>query len=125
VTWWAWILLWTALVAVAFAAMLVLGRSLWRRAAGLLDELGTAADRLGVLDQELTTLAGRSASPDDAPPDDLAVFAHPTQLRQAHLQARSGRSSPTRPPQHRATVIRPTEPGRACARRRPGDRRAG
>lgn len=91
--------------------MFILGRSLWRKSTGLFHELGTAADRLGVLDQELATLAGRNT-----PPDDLAVFADPTQLRQARLQARSRRSSPARPPRHRGLVASPTETGRARSR---------
>jgi hypothetical protein len=111
VAWWAWVLFWTALVAGATGVMFVLGRSLWRKSMELFHELGTAADRLGVLDQELAALVKRSA-----PPDDLAVFADPAQLRQARLQARSRRSSPARPPRHRGLVARPTEPGRPRSR---------
>lgn len=111
-TWWAWVLLWTALVVGAAGVMFLLARSLWRKSMALLGELGTAADRLGTLDQELGTLAERTT-----PADDLAVFADPQQLRQARLRTRSARcGGPASQARHRAAVIRPTEPGRAAAR---------
>jgi 1,6-anhydro-N-acetylmuramate kinase len=108
VTWWAWVLLWTTLVAGAIGVLLVQARSLWRKAMALFDELGTAADRLGALDQELTTLAERSAAAEE-----LAIFTDPVELRQARAQGRPVRH---RPPRHRALPVRPTEPGQATAR---------
>ena len=110
-TWWAWTLLWAVLVVAAVVVLFRLARDLWRKVMALFEELGTAADRLGALDQELTTLAERSAAPEG-----LAVFADPAELRQARAQARSGRSGPSRQPRHRAATVRPTEPGRATAR---------
>jgi hypothetical protein len=91
--------------------MFLIGRDLWRKAVALFDELGTAADRLSVLDEELTTLAERAG-----PDDELAIFADPATLRKARAQARSTASRSGRQPRHRAAVVRPTEPGRAIAR---------
>jgi hypothetical protein len=92
--------------------MFLLVRSLWRKSMALLDELGTAADRIGTLDQELGTLAERTTQAND-----LAVFADPQRLRQARLRTRSAHyGGPAPQARHRATVVRPTEPGRAAAR---------
>jgi hypothetical protein len=104
---------WAVLVVAAGGVMFLIGRDLWRKAVALFDELGTAADRLSVLDQELTTLAERTG-----PDEQLAIFADPATLRQAREKAtraaRSGRQP--RQPRHRAFVVRPTEPGRAAVR---------
>jgi hypothetical protein len=110
VTWWGWVLLWTALAAGSAGLMSLIARSLWRKSMALFDELGTAADRLAVLDQELSTLAERSA-----PSADLAVFADPTELRQARIQATWGGPAPVHRPRHRASAL-PPEPGGARAR---------
>jgi hypothetical protein len=87
VTWWAWVLLWTALAIGAAGALFLVARALWRASMALFAELGAAADRLGVLDQELTTLAERSAKEPE-----LAVFADPVRLRQARARKRASRS---------------------------------
>jgi hypothetical protein len=103
--------MWAVLVLAAAGVMFLVGRDLWRKAVALFDELGTAADRLSVLDQELTTLAERT---DDD--DGLAIFADPALLRQARAQSRTSRSGRQPQPRHRAAVVRPTEPGRSAAR---------
>ena len=110
-TWWAWVLVWAVLVVAAGGVMFLIGRDLWRKAMALFDELGTAADRLSMLDQELTTLAERTG-----PDEQLAIFADPASLRQAREQARSRAARSGRQPRHRALVVRPTEPGRASVR---------
>lgn len=110
-TWWAWVLVWAVLVIAAAGVMFLIGRELWRKAMALFDELGTAADRLSVLDQELTTLAERAG-----PDEELAIFADPTALRQARERARSTPARSGRQPRHRALVVRPTEPGRSGVR---------
>lgn len=90
-TWWAWVLLWTAIVVGAAAVFFLVARSLWRKSVALFTELGTAADRLAVLDQELATLTERSTGQPE-----LAVFADPVKLRQARDRARSGRGETSR-----------------------------
>ena len=105
--WWAWVLLWTALVVGAAGVMFLLARSLWRKSMALFEELGPAADRLDVLDHELSTLTERSA-----PDPDLAVFADPSLLRQVRLRAKAGRAAPGRQPRHRAAAL-PQDPGAA------------
>lgn len=100
-TWWAWVLLWTALVAGAATVVFQLVRALWRKSVALFDELGTAADRLAVLDEELTTLTERTT-----PGPDLAVFADPTGLRQARVRAGSERRVPGHRRRHRAADVR-------------------
>lgn len=124
-------LLWTVLSVGAIGVMLLLGRSLWRKSLALFRELGEAADRLGVLDEELTRVGPPAASASD----DLAIFADPVRLRQewmlrqewtAPRTERTGRSGWTgrtlrtgRQPRHRAVTVRPTEPGRADGRQSP------
>lgn len=114
-TWWAWVLLWTALVAGAATVVFQLARSLWRKSVALFDELGTAADRLAVLDEELTTLTERTT-----PGPDLAVFADPTGLRQARVRARSERSERSERPapahrrRHRAADGHVPRTSRTC-----------
>jgi hypothetical protein len=98
VTWWAWVLLWAALVIGSAGAIFLQGRSLWRKVSALFTELGTAADRLGVLDRELNSLAERAPEVSR----DLAVFADPARLRQERAMTRSGQSD-GRTPRHRAT----------------------
>jgi hypothetical protein len=111
VTWWAWTLLWVVLLAGAVTVILLQARSLWRKAVALVQELSLAADRLDALDRELATLAEHEATRDE-----LAVFADPARLRQAWVRARGTRRHTPHQPRHRATVVRPTEPGRATLR---------
>jgi hypothetical protein len=92
VTWWAWTLLWVVLVAGAGVVFFVLGRSLWRKAAALLGELGEAADRLSVVSAELGAMATTGQ------PDEPAVFADPAELRRQRFLARRGASSRGRRP---------------------------
>lgn len=110
-TWWAWVLLWAALLMASAVVMFLLARSLWRKTVALFQELGTAADRLAVLDEELTTLAERGGAQEE-----LAVFADPARLRQDRARSRSGTGSGGQP-RHRTAAVRPTEPGRAATRR--------
>ncbi len=52
-TWWAWLLLWTLLVAGAAYVFVVLLRRLWRQAKALAHELSVAADRFGAVAERL------------------------------------------------------------------------
>ncbi len=64
-TWWTWLLLWTALVLGAGAVLFLLGRDVWRTLRALTRELGATADRLGELSDRLADLeAAREAVPD-------------------------------------------------------------
>jgi uncharacterized protein (DUF3084 family) len=88
VTWWAWTLLWVVLVAASLGVFFLIARSLWRSAVALMDELGTAADRLSAVRDEMETLQAAAAQ------EDLAVFADPTQLRQERILAARRGTSP-------------------------------
>ena len=55
-TWWAWLLLWTLLVAGAAGVFFLLGRRLWRSAKALTAELGAAADRFAVVADQFSAL---------------------------------------------------------------------
>lgn len=58
-----------------------IGRSLWRKAAALLTELGVAAERLSAVSAELEAITGGRAEPEPA------VFADPTELRRQRYLA--------------------------------------
>lgn len=84
-------MIWLVLIAGSAGLFFLLGRNLFRKVKILLREIGEAADRLGVITDELQVLAERS--------DELAVFADPSQMRQERFLAgrsREGRR-PTRP----------------------------
>ncbi|HET9657166.1 MAG TPA: hypothetical protein VFP72_17570 [Kineosporiaceae bacterium] len=104
-TWWAWVLLWAAILLCAGVVLFLRGRSLWRKAMALVGELGLAADRLGELDRELATLSGRAAGSGD-----LAVFADPGQLRRQRFLTRSGRGEPAGRNRRRAAPATPDDP---------------
>lgn len=82
-TWWEWVFAWAALVSAAAWTAYVLGRSLWRKAMVLLEELSLASERLSVLSEELETL-GRSLPSEEG----LAVFDSPARLRRERAAAR-------------------------------------
>jgi hypothetical protein len=99
------VLLWTALVVGAAGVMFLLARSLWRKSMALLDEFGAAVDRLGTLDQELSTLAERTTQADDLAVADPRSCAGPPPDPVGHRWF-------TPQACHRAAAVRPTEPGR-------------
>jgi hypothetical protein len=113
VTWWAWVLVWTAAALGAVTVMFRLARSLWRKSVALFTALGDAADRLGAVDERDANPEDERAIPGghtDAAAAELAIFASPARLRQSRAQARSRRPRPAHPPRHRAVLVRPTEP---------------
>lgn len=48
-TWWAWVLLWTALVVGGSAVLFLLGRRVWRSLRAVTRELSAVTDSLGAL----------------------------------------------------------------------------
>ena len=75
-TWWAWLILWTAILAGSGWLFFSLGRGLWRQSTALFSELGTASDRLGAVMDQLDVLGEQVKERQD-----LAVFADPVALR--------------------------------------------
>ena len=75
-TWWAWLILWTAILAGSGWLFFSLGRGLWRQSTALLSELGTASDRLGAVMDQLDVLGEQVKERQE-----LAVFADPVALR--------------------------------------------
>lgn len=73
-SWWAWLLLWTLLVAGAAALVFVLARRLWRQAKALTHELGAAADRFGAVTDRLQELQ-QPRSPDGGSADGVGSRA--------------------------------------------------
>jgi hypothetical protein len=76
VSWWGWVLLWTAILAGTGWLFFVLGRRLWRQASALFGDLGTASERLGAVMEQVDALGEQAAARKD-----LAVFADPVALR--------------------------------------------
>lgn len=75
-TWWAWLILWTAILAGTGWTFFVLGRGLWRQASALFSELGTASERLGAVMDQLDVLGEQVKERQE-----LAVFADPVSLK--------------------------------------------
>ena len=91
-TWWEWTLVWVVLAAAALGVFALIARGLWRKATALVAELGTASDRLSAVADELETISVTAAQPDE-----LAVFASPTRLRQERFVAARTRRTRRRP----------------------------
>jgi len=84
VTWWLWTLVWVLLVAGALVVLFLTGRTVWRRALDLLDELGTASERF----EAVAALARERATVAPAPDQEPSVFADPAALRQERVRRR-------------------------------------
>jgi hypothetical protein len=86
VTWWAWtvgfVLLGVAAAALAFLQL----RTLWRKAAALLAELGAMTERLAEVGDALARPPATGSEPAPQP----AVFDDPLELRRRRLLTRSG-----------------------------------
>jgi hypothetical protein len=76
VTWWAWLLVWVALLGGAGLVFFLLGRDLWRRAETLFADASTAGERFGAVLEQVDTLGAEVARRQEA-----AVFADPVALR--------------------------------------------
>ena len=70
-TWWAWVLLWVVLVALAAVVLWLAARRLLRQGAALARELGQAADLLSEVSRRLDEADGASSAP--VAPGDRAV----------------------------------------------------
>jgi hypothetical protein len=84
-SWWMWLVLWIALVAVSALFLLAVGFRVFRKAMGTLDEFGKASSLLDAVP------AARPSGPvvgeaSDSPVP--AVFAQPAQVRRANHEAR-------------------------------------
>ena len=75
-TWWAWLILWTAILAGTGWLFFSLGRGLWRQASALFSELGTASERLGAVMEQLDALGEQVKERQE-----LAVFSDPVALK--------------------------------------------
>ncbi|MCA4131459.1 hypothetical protein [Arthrobacter sp. M4] len=90
-TWWSWILLWVALIALSLLLHVLLGVRLFRQAMATVKELGAAGEKLGHL--------GPFPEPDKPDndggkrllPPGSAVFAPPEQMRHDYLAAKAAR----------------------------------
>ena len=82
-----WVGLGVLLLLSAGALLFVLGRSVYRKAALLLQELSAASQQFSRVSEQLQVLAERSAQP--------AVFDSPSRLRQQRHLDRSGRGGRT------------------------------
>ena len=83
-TWWLWTLVWVLLVVGALVVLFLAGRTVWRRAAELLDELGTAAERF----EAVAALARETATVAPTEEPEPSVFADPAALRQERVRSR-------------------------------------
>jgi hypothetical protein len=92
VSWWLWVLIWVLLVIGALVFLFVLLRRLWRQLRALFADLGTAADRLSAVTEELERLQDRTL-PSTEP---AAVFADPGRLRAQRFRARTKHRRPQR-----------------------------
>jgi len=52
IAWWGWLLIWTGLVILLLGTLALFGWWLFRKAMGLLDDVGSLADKLEILDFE-------------------------------------------------------------------------
>ena len=84
-SWWLWVLIWVLLVIGALAFLFVMLRRLWRQLRSLFRDLGTAADRLSAVTEELERLQDRTG-PSTEP---AAVFEDPARLRAQRFTART------------------------------------
>ncbi len=76
-TWWGWVLVWLGLFAGAGVLFFLLGRGLWQQARALVDEVGTANERLGAVMEQVDALGEQAVRARQ----DLAVFADPVALQ--------------------------------------------
>lgn len=83
-TWWLWTLVWVLLVVGALVVLFLTGRTVWRRAAELLDELGTASERF----EAVAALAQERATVAPAADPEPSVFADPAALREERVRRR-------------------------------------
>lgn len=105
-SWYWWVLVWVLVLIVTFAVLLLIGRSLYRKASALFRELSQASERLAAVSATLQELAERPSEP--------AVFTTASQLRQEQIlgaRHREGRrSSPAQIGQKPQPRRRSTQP---------------
>jgi hypothetical protein len=83
---WFWFLLWLIIIGGTVVVLFLVGRSLWRRAVALGEEIALASERVEVLTEELNKLE----IPVPEPPGP-AIFTSPAQLRLERARRRGGR----------------------------------
>ncbi|TDK28025.1 hypothetical protein E2F48_02680 [Arthrobacter crusticola] len=84
-SWWMWLVLWIALVAVSALFLLAVGFRMFRKAMATLDEFGEASS---LLDAAPPAHASGAAVVEASGSPVPAVFAQPAQVRQANHEAR-------------------------------------
>ncbi|MFH5877611.1 hypothetical protein [Arthrobacter sp. NA-172] len=86
-SWWSWILLWVALIAVSLLFYVVLGVRLFRKFMATVRELSAAGERIGHRPH-----LGEPADDDgETSPEEfgVAVFASPEQMRHDYVTAKA------------------------------------
>jgi hypothetical protein len=84
-SWWMWLVLWIALVAVSALFLLAVGFQVFRKAMATLDEFGKASSLLDAAPPTHASDAAAGEGPDSPVP---AVFAQPSEVRRANHEAR-------------------------------------
>jgi len=89
--WWSWILVWLLLVLVLFGVMALGAVHLWRRASGLLKEVGAAQESLSSAYDASAEPLRFEAERHGVPVGWDAAFADPAEVRAAKESERDGR----------------------------------
>ncbi|WP_159801338.1 hypothetical protein [Arthrobacter zhaoguopingii] len=84
-SWWMWLVLWIALVAVSALFLLAVGFRVFRKAMAALDEFETASSLLDAAPPTHASDAAAEKASDSSVP---AVFAQPAEVRRANHAAR-------------------------------------
>ncbi|MBJ2119723.1 hypothetical protein I6N91_01865 [Arthrobacter sp. MSA 4-2] len=84
-SWWMWLVLWIALVAVSALFLLAVGFRVFRKAMATLDEFEKASSLLDAAPPSRASDATAGEAPDATVP---AVFAPPAEVRRANQEAR-------------------------------------
>ncbi|MGO4385369.1 hypothetical protein [Specibacter sp. RAF43] len=91
-SWWSWILLWMALVALSLLFIVVMGLKLWRDAARTMRGVGRTRDSLSAHWEEQSRAAAQRSVPEPRTTlPGAAVFATPEQMKDDYLAAKEAR----------------------------------
>jgi hypothetical protein len=82
--WWSWLVIWVVLIAALLALLVWQGIRLFRKALGVVTDLGELADKTSLLEQRAEQLAERRFEP--------AVFADASRLSQDRQRNKARRA---------------------------------
>ncbi|MEJ5915634.1 hypothetical protein [Pseudokineococcus sp. 1T1Z-3] len=82
ITWWMWVLLWTAVVVVSAVVLVRLGLALWRKVLALLGEVGRAGEVSAALSEQVARLRAEQ----EKEPVVATAFDDPVALRRVRNQ---------------------------------------